>query len=350
MTLHQATLATKKIAIGIVIGVLAIIFITFVFKITSSIKEALFPTPDAPANLAFGKLTKINFPDNNITGIASFTYALNTLTGSLPTLPNKVNVYKLEQPQPNLLAFNKGKDLATHLNFLGDSIQVSDSLYRWENSNPYLEDFIYNTLNTDFDFVSNYFEDQNIIDGTYLPDQQGAIVIAKAYLADIQYAPGDIDDTKTQTTLLALQDGSLIPAISLSKSNLIRVNFYQQNVNKMPILYPQYPNSLINFLVGSGDKKPQIVEVNYSHRNVLTDTFATYPVKTVRAAFNELKNGKAYIANYDGKDNSITIRNAYLGYYIGKDPQNFLMPIIVFQGDNNFYAYSIAIPDQFLGN
>jgi len=158
--------------------------------------------------------------------------------------------------------------------------------------------------------------------------------------------PSDIDQTKTQANLLSLKNGSLVPATSVSNTQLIGVVFYQKDVDGLPIYYENPNSSNINILVGSNHK---ILEANYIHQTVTGD-FSTYPLKTVQQAFADLKQGKGYIASYYGPSTNIVINNVFLAYYIGSQTQKYLMPIVVFVGNNDFYAYVPAVTDGWINN
>ncbi|MCL5432856.1 MAG: hypothetical protein M1524_01950, partial [Patescibacteria group bacterium] len=76
---------------------------------------------------------------------------------------------------------------------------------------------------------------------------------------------------------------------------------------------------------------------------------ATYPIKTADESFSDLQRGDAYIVSYDGTDPNIKIKNVYLGYYLGDTEQDYLMPIVVFEGNDNFVAFISAIKNEWLG-
>src|SRR5579872_7180388 len=100
--------ATRKIAKIITIGVVAIILLVVIFNIGIMIKNLIAPTPPTPPTVAFGTLPSLTFPASNS---ASYTYTINTLSGSLPQLPDRIAVYQLTQPLPNLLGLDKAKIL-----------------------------------------------------------------------------------------------------------------------------------------------------------------------------------------------------------------------------------------------
>jgi len=347
-TLHRVTEATKKIGIGFTIGILCIIFLILSFRLFVTVKESIFPTPLAPPTVTFGKLPKIVFPP---TTSQPLTVSLNTVSGSLPTLDDRVIVYKLQLPQVSFSSIDKAKTIAATNNFLGDPTPISDTIYQWNNTNP-TQSFTLNIQTFDFSFTSAYLSYPIVLSGTNLGNPSDAIVATTNYFTNYHGSlPSDIDTSKTQTSLFAIQNNLLVPASSLSDAQVIRVDFYQSDINKLPLYYPHYPASLISAFVASGDSAQEVVGATFVHKTVNPDSNATYPTKTAQEGYDELKKGEAFIANYDTPDKPVVIRKVSLGYYISDDPgQEYLMPIIVFQGDHNFYAYVSAIKNEWIRN
>ena len=79
------------------------------------------------------------------------------------------------------------------------------------------------------------------------------------------------------------------------------------------------------------------------------ETFATYPLRSVEEAWNDLNAGLGYIANPGSTgSNLINVRKIYLAYYYSDNPSNFLQPIYVFEADRGFIAYVSAISKEWL--
>jgi hypothetical protein len=341
-TLAQTTQITRKL-LAIIAGIiLAIIMLVVLFNIGTSIKESLYPTPAAPPSVSFGKIPALTFPQQNQ---PKYSYTLNTISGNLPTFSDRATVYKLLQPQPSLVALDNIKALLEKNNFKDNPSQISDSIFQWKNENQTIN---YNIVSNDFLLQSNYLSDANVKSSTNLPNQPGAIDVAKQFFTTLNAKQDDIDFDKTKTSLFTIQNGTIIPASSLSNTQVVRVDFFQQDVNKLPVFYPDYPHSIMYALVAGGISQPQVVEAAFTHNIVVADNNATYPIKTAKQAFDDLKSGNAYISNYDSTKTNVTIQNVVLGYYIGGTNQQYLYPIIVFEGDNNFYAFVSAITDEWM--
>ncbi len=385
MTLHDTAEFSKKGGLTIVLSFILILLLVFFFKIGNFIQTILFPPKIAPPNEAYGKLPPINFPQSTVHG--QFTYTINTIDGSLPqNFPDRLIVYPMIISQPNLLNLDNAKSVMASWGFIDQAgnplteIPLGGPIYEWNEPSGFQRKIIYNIINQNFTMTSNYLISLIVLNAQNLGDQNGAINTVQTFLNNANLFPTDVDITLTQnpppdkkyyTTpqLFSIINGELTPTTSLSSAQVIRVDLYQKEIDysliagkdqnlthfqnfdmKMPILYPHPPFSTMNFLVASGQNEADVVSAIFNHQsiNLQPNQQATYPIKTARQAYDELKNGKAYIAAYNGTSNQILINKVYLAYYIGNTQQDYLMPIIVFEGQNGFFAYVPAITNNTL--
>jgi hypothetical protein len=252
----------------------------------------------------------------------------------------------MEVNAPNLVGLANAKEMARKANFTQGPNKISDMFYEWTNpaSGDLTSKVRIDTVNYSFNISSNYLNNSAIISGQDLKSPSQSIEAAKSVLTNLNSFPSDIDPAKTQTVLLSIKNGALTTATSLSSTQVIKVIFYQQDINKLPLYYEKPDSSNIDVLVGPGDK---ILEANYIHQTI-TDQFATYPLKTTNRALEDLKQGYAYIASYQGNSANVSIDDVLLAYYVGTLPQPYLMPIMVFKGNDNFVAYIPAVTDEWI--
>lgn len=348
-TLSQVTASTRKLLEFTGIGITAIILLVILFNVGKTIKEMISPTPPTPPTVAFGKLSPINFPTNQT--LHSLTYTVNTLDGSLPALPDRVTVYKLQQAQPNLLNLDKAKAIAASAGFLDAPSNLSDTLYRWTTTDT--DANLNKSLTIDiqsFDLLysTSYATNQTVLDAANIPDETTAVKAATDFFAKVSPLPDNIDSSKTKTTLWSIVNGQLIPATSLSNAQIIRVDFFPQNVEKLPIYTITPDDSFIYALIASSDtNNPQVVEAQLYYKVPAADK-ATYPIKTAQQALDDLKKGNGYIASAPIDTTQVNITNVSLGYFLDSNAQDYLMPIIVFEGDKGFFAYVSALSDDWI--
>lgn len=346
LTLTIAISQTKMLlkVLGILLS--ALIVIITINKFIIDIKERLSPTRPPPPTVAFGKLPPISFPRS--VANKSLTYSLDTITGLFPTLPVQVKVHKMVEIKPEFLALDKARQKVARLGFKSKEAYISENLYRWVDEVPPSREITYNLFSHDFNLSSPFLSNPISTQGKFL-DETSAINASQRFLSTISSFPDDIDLAKTKTLLYSIKNNSLNPATSVSNANVIRVDFFQRNINNLSIYYPNYSTSTINLLVIALQKDIFVVGSNFHYQPISNESY-TYPIKTASEAFNELKNQKAYIASYFGNDTNISIKNISLGYYIGTEKQNYLMPIVVFEGVNGFVAYVSAVRDEWIGS
>lgn len=344
LTLSNASNDTKEILKwgGLIIAGLVILVV--LIRMILIVKEAVFPTPPPKPTVLFGKLEAQVFPKNATDQV--LTYSINTLSGDLPRLLDQAKVFTIQTFTPDLLGLSRAKKMAGQAGYTKEPNKLSETLFEWTDpNNPEISrKLTMDTINYNFNITSNYTSNNSFTSGQGLPNQDSAISDAQDLLTSLNSLPEDIDQTKTQANLLSLKNGLLTAATSVSNAQLIKVVFYQKGLDNIPVYYENPNSSNINVLVGSNDK---ILEANYIHQAV-TNNFSTYPLKTTQQAFANLKQGKGYIAFYNGTSANIAINNVFLAYYIGSQTQKYLMPIIVFTGDNNFYAYVPAVTDGWI--
>ncbi len=342
LTLSQATAKSRTILKWGGVTFLILIMIFALFKISVALKQAFFPTPPAPPTVSFGKLPAITFPNNASDKV--FNYSLNTISGTLPNFPDRVKVYKMTVNPPDLLALQKARDKVSTVGFTNPEVAVSPKTYQWNDNGGLNRILTMDIFSSDFGLSSSFISDPVVLSAINLPVPATAINTAQTFLSAMSSFPNDIDINKTKTLLFSINNNTLTSATSLSSAQVIEVDFFQKNIDNLPIFYPKAVNSTINVLVVGGKDQPQVAQVSYSYQQI-SDKFATYPVKTAKEAFDLLKQGQGYIASYFGSGTDISIKNVYLAYYIGDKKQDYLEPIAVFEGDNGFFAYVPVIAD-----
>lgn len=390
MTLHETVETAKKAGMGSIIGIIGIILIVILVRVGIVVKNYLFPPKIAPPTRAYGLLPPLEFPKNVSEG--NFTYTLQTTTGQLPIvgpgktdLPDRLSIFPVIKPKPNFLNLDKVKKKVGALGFTGpdgstvQEVERQTPYYEWQEQKNFNRNITFDINSYDYKMDSEYLQSLTALSHQYITDEKAAIETAKAFLATAELVPTDLDYSKTETSnnplhyvtfpqlfsIQATPNGNiLVPTTSLSKTHVIQVDFYQKDIDydlktgegeeykptkkvTIPIIYPHPPYSTMSFWIASGPTEEDVVQSYYTHKNLdLKDTTATYKLKTPQVAFDELNAGKAYIASYNGNDFNILIKSVFLAYYLGETPQDYAMPVYVFEGNNGFYAYISALTDD----
>ncbi|MCJ7804324.1 hypothetical protein MUP35_01125 [Patescibacteria group bacterium] len=326
---------------------IAIIFLRFSLRLFSSVWQKLNPPPPPPPTVSFGKLPALKFPENK-TGDVKLNLRLETIQGGLPKLPEIAKVFFIPKEGPNLLALQRTTQQAKKLGFSSEPQQINETIYRWNNGETPLTTLDININTGNFHLLYAYENDAEAINSQDLPANQQAAQEAKNFLDAQGLLADDLATGSAEFVYLKYSPPNLLPAASLSEADFVRANLFRADLDGLKILPPNPKNSLVSFLFsGIRTLGRRIVEINYSYYPIERETFATYPLKNSQAAWQEMQGGKGYVANLgENEQGNILIRKVSLAYYDADQPQNFLQPIYVFEGDNNFIGFVPAVSSQ----
>ena len=307
--------------------------------------KKLFPTPPPPPTVAFDKLPEIVFPENK--DLPQLSYTVETTEGNFPKLAEQAKVYYMPRPTSNLLAFDVAKEKAAGLGFVSEPEKISETTYRFSTpkSPAKLEmNIVTGAFSISFDLAT----DPSPL-SKKPPTPETAINTVRAFLASGNSMPKDLTG-EVKHEFLKTEVQKLIPALSLSEANFIRISLFRKDLEEIPSVTANPGKGNVWFNVsGETQKEKQIIGGVYHYFPIDETQASTYPLKTAQVAFEDLKVGKGYIANIGlNKDGKVVIRRIYLAYFDPNIPSSFYQPVIVFEGDRSFLAYVPAITDAYL--
>ena len=339
--LAQTAKTFRFITLGSIAFFILYIIFTQAFGIIGKIIKSSQPPKIEPASVAFGKLPKPALKSLVLSG-ESVSYSLETTTGTLPTMPNKVKVYKLAEPQASFLSLEKTKSLARKLGFQTPPREVSPSLYFWQEEGRSLRA---NTVTGNFEIDTDI--SQMTLSVGDLPAPGEIKSTAKGYLDGKGLLKSGFEIGSAEVVLIKKSGPSLTRALSLSETSLARIDFFRaikEDEATIPVLPQNQKNGLVAiFYVGVGSNN--FPKVKFTAWDYDFEKGETYPLRPLSTAWQEVKNGQGYVTHlqYQGSDsletlNSLTVSNievrkVYLAYFDDENIQNFLQPIYVFEGD-----------------
>lgn len=340
--------ARKAIRYGI-FGMIFLIVGKVVLDIAIALYLTIFPPGPPPPTVKFGKLSVIPFPEKNIE--TNYTYVLETPEGGLPVeFTTQAKVFFMPKVNPNLLSLDLAKERAKSLNFSEeDPQQITESIYRFKNPKfPTVLEM--NIVNGVFSITYDLNADRTPLEQKP-PAAEIAATNFRALLTETDILPEDLSGP-TSHSFYKLSDGQLVSVLSLSESDLIKVNLFRKAYEEMPSL-TENPNeaNVWAIISGSTNKDQQVIASEYHYFPVDESQSSTYPIKTPQQAYDELVAGTVYIADpgSNKKGDTIKIRRVYLAYFDPEVPSDFYQPIFVFEGDNGFTAYTPAVTPDYYG-
>jgi hypothetical protein len=330
-----------------VVFLVAFFVIRSTFNIITACWKQKNPPQLPPPDVAFGQLPNIIKPKQNDQP-TSFT--LETIDGNLPVMPEQAKVYFISSQVPKFLALENATKIANSLNFFSQPEKVNESLYRYYNQTENTTLTI-NPLTQSLKFEYPFKKDQTLVTQR-LTSQQAVISASDSFLAKIGQDNTDLS-VPPGVKLFKLTATDLDLAPSISEANIAQVDYSRMPIENTEIYSPDLEKPNIYVIVSGATSKKQILEASYNHFFIDKEKFATYPLKPISQAWEELKSGQYMLAKIDqttDNQSGLTIRNIELGYLDPKVPTNFLQPIYVFKGDGNFYGYVSAISTEWISN
>lgn len=309
--------------------------------------KKLNPPPPPPPDVKYGKLPKLIFPQKDQ---PTLTYSLETRTGGLPAkMDTQYKVFFMPIKRPSLLAYDKAKAVANRLDFILDPVKLSETDYRWDSSEGVPSSLTMNIITGAFTLDRRWQDDPSYATPTIFYTDKQALDRTYNTLARVELLPADIKTGDYNIQYYRAENGQLVPAVSASQAQFIRVNLYRADVDETKVVNPRKDRGLISSLIAlQQEEDKQFVSIEYNYFPVDLETSAVYPLITVAEAWNRMQNGGGYIAGYKEGASSTVVRDVYLAFYDSDIPQQYLQPVYVFEGDEEFVGFVPAVSDAWV--
>ncbi|KKT98207.1 MAG: hypothetical protein UX35_C0003G0088 [Microgenomates group bacterium GW2011_GWA1_46_15] len=317
-----------------------------ILNMSFSLYRLLNPPKPPEPTYGFGTLPSLTFPQSPF---QIKTYTLQTKDGSLPMLANQLPVYFIPVGRASLFSSDNAKQVAGDLGFEFPPEQVSETVYRWKRTTPLTSTLEMDIVSQNFTMRTDWSTDPNFLtNNRKLPTQSEVANRARGILRDASLLPDDMATGEARITLLKSSGSSYTPAVSFSEADFVQVDLFRTALGlRYPVFRPDPSKGSARMIFsGSEEKDLSVVEMEFMHFSVEYDRAETYGLVSTLEAWKQLQAGKGYVAYVDQNVTSAVVRNVALAYYDSDTPQNYLQPIYVFTGDNNFFAYVPAVAQQ----
>jgi hypothetical protein len=346
-TLTETAYYARRAINWTILGVISYILLRLSWGILVILFMAIFPPKPIPPNHAFGTLPAIKFPEV-ATPSSQLTFQLETIEGGVPAASTSATVYFMPKSAPNLLGLNKAQEFASNLQFDPTPIQESKNVYRFNDLREPLRRLRYDIVSKNFIIRYAFEQDASAFLNKNLPLSEAAKLEAITMLQSYDIYPEDFEDGPIEVSFLRLVGNKLVTTTSLSQGDAVRINFFRKPIGNTKVVSPNPDEGSISMIFsGSTELQKRVIQMAYTYWPVDYLTTATYPLKLSTTAWEELQSGNGYIARYPitGSKTAV-IRNIYLAYYDSYEPQTYLQPVFVFEGDNGFVGYVPAISPE----
>ena len=344
MSLTQTAYASRNIIKYGGTGLIAFVLIWSITATAITAYKAAHPVYVAPT-VRYGMLPKTVFPDKTFDK-KNFTFEF--ANDASPQFSDQSKVYIIYRPNTSILALEDDKKTAIKYGFTGKEQEVKAGVYEFKNETTN-KTLTMNVLEGSFKMEYPYLTDQLLLDAKNVPNKSEAITKAADFLTTGDKYSDDLINGEKKVSFWSISDGALKSVSSQAEANVVRVDFYRKNLeNNLQILSPQIGQASISVLVSGSDvEEKRIIDVNFKYANIDRESYSTYPIKTSTEALDELKNGNYWPAS-DVTSTNVIIRKMYLAYYEPVTLTNYMQPIYVFEGDNNFVAFVSAVNSKYI--
>lgn len=337
-TLTEAAAFSKRASVWAVIAIAVIIFLMIFLGIWSSIKKALFPSGPPPSSVAFGKLPRFDISDG-FSAPSGITYQLETVSGSLPELPTSAKVFAIYSAMPSFSSLDQLKQKAKLVQFTSEPVETGSGQVKFTDPQEEARTLTFVKLTGNFTLSSNYSADQTII--TSRPGSlEGAIKTARAFFENFDVSDLQFPKDRIETKFQRIDGGTLTQTQSLASANLVEVDFARSDIDKLPVIWPKEIKPLVSVLVS----RQGIAAANLDILPIKKNSFASYPLKGVAKAFEELKAGNAGF-NKPLTEREVIISDVSLGYVESAKNDMYLEPVYLFRSPNGLIGYVGAVSD-----
>lgn len=347
--LTETAYHARRIINWAILVVIAYILLRIFWSIFFTLWIAISPPKAPPPNHAFGKLPAITFPNPSATPSGELTFRLETIEGSVPPASPSAAVYFMPKNPPNFLGLPKTQEFAKRLNFDLTPVQESKNIYRFNDPTTPLRRLRYDIISNNFILRYDFEQDPGVFVEKNLPTPDAAKAQARNLLQTYDLYNDGLSGGEVQVTFLKLIENKLIPTSSVSQADSMRVDFFRSPIGQSPIVTHSPIEAPISIIFsGSTDEKKRILQFAYTLWPIDFETRATYPLKLSSLAWQELQGGGGFIARYPTLTSTVVVRSVYLAYYDSLEPQSYLQPIFVFEGDEGFLGYVSAVSPEWV--
>jgi hypothetical protein len=347
MTLTELMYYTRKIAPFVLLTVIVVFILYYSVQLIILILQ-LQPKQriiSSNVNMIFGPIPQ-PIMGVNLRSTEGINFKLETING-VPTVSSaSANVYFLPKSpsrfgfRGNIYLMAQSLGINTELTgyeLNGEMARFSDAKHR----------FSVNITNYNFDYeYLNLRNEIQALQDSKIPSEQDIRSKATALLSRLGRYPADLARGQMNIIYLAYNpaSGEMTIADDPNNANLVEIDFYRGEVDRLPVSTPRFFNSQ-NYIVYlfSNSGNDRVVKARVQSYERSSDQVGVYPLISGDEAWAGFSTGKGTVISAPDNITDVVIRRMYLSYFDPDIAQDYFQPIFVFLGDNNFVGYIPAI-------
>ncbi|PIS15823.1 hypothetical protein COT62_01580 [Candidatus Roizmanbacteria bacterium CG09_land_8_20_14_0_10_41_9] len=328
-----------------------IFFLVFMILFYSVKLLLLYSGLNQPAQPVYTdtKFGKIKTPVISGSKTSSTTnYILDTIEGQPTTATLSANIYLVPPITTQLNYREKVYLIAKMVGF-----NTETSKYTLSNRTAVFSDdkqrVNIDVANFNFDYEYSYAKDPLLFTNTQIPSNKDIEEKARDFLKSVGRYPDELSTGKVNIVYhnYNATANTLFVTKNPAQANVVEVDFYRPDIDGFPVVSPEYFTSQNYVIMVFKQSTFKVIKAQVSFFEKSDDQVGVYPLRNGDAAFADLKAGNGYVISGENKP-TVTIKKMFLGYHDLDSYQNYLEPVYIFLGENDFVAYVPAVEKDWL--
>lgn len=347
MTLTEVSYFSRKFAPFVILVFVVLLIMFYTVKLFFLFNE-LNTVETVDLNPIFNELKPIEITE--ATASADHSYIIDTVEGEPVTATEAAKVFFLPKSQFRfgykekivLIAKNLGFDPQTKYSLVGKTEALFDDGKR---------KLRIDITNFNFQYTQDIVHSPELFEVNTTPEKQVAENKAIDFLKSLDRHPEELAQGRMNAIFLQYDKVSSKTAVLEDNigANMIEIDLYRADIDQYPIVSPKYFNSqnYVTMVATPNDYKVVSAQVKFFEKS--EEQVGIYPIIDGQTALDRLATGSGYIVSGAHiREKEIAIKRMFMGYYDPDIYHEYLQPVYVFLGDDNFVAYVSAITDQYL--
>lgn len=348
MTLTEFSYYSRRVLPVGIIFFLVFLVLFYAGKVFLLYLEAKRPQK-IDVNAVFGNIK--NPTVSNSVSSGQFDYFLDTVEGKPIEATGSAKVFFIP-PQTSKFGFREKIYVIAKQFGFDESIKhtLSDTTAKFDDGKQSLTIDI-----TNFNFTYEYDiqKDEGIFINYNIPSKEKAEETAVDFLRGTGRYPEELSKGKTNTLYYKYDPAQsrLQPAARPQEANVVEVDFYRPDVEALPqalsMVSPSYFTSQNYVIMVFNEEGFKVLKAQVKFFEKSGEQVGVYPIITGEAAYKKLQEGQGKVVS-PPKGKNVAVKKMFLGYYDPDTYQEYLQPVFVFLGDDNFVGYVPAVQSEYV--
>lgn len=355
MTLSELSLYFRKLTPLVILTIIILLILYFgaqlaILVISNNPEEE----EDPLANII--ETTFDQIPPPRIEGKTSegLIFTLDNITGLPKEFAEYANVFFV--PEVDELSFGFEENILLTARNLGFDITEIDytlnnertmATFNDENQNLQIDT---RTYNFEYEYT-NFLREDERVSKAIIPSES----VIQETAINIMKSVGKYTNEFAQgaKTIIYLNLNPVTNELKIveepEEANLVEIDFMKADLEDWPIFAPRFFNSQ-NYIIllFESASEYQIVRAQVQDYKRSEEQVGVYPLKTAEEAYQTLLDGKGYVVSSLENVSDITIASLQFGYLDVLAYEEYVQPVYVYVGRENFVAYVPAVKDEWL--